>query len=102
MYKVKVIPILFKTNLYANYFWNELIRKVDSGTQGKHFIKALLEELDYSDNIVTRKRGLYYSYWKESEQRSVDNNIYIWKATLKAIQRTGKTSDPEINKLYKI
>jgi hypothetical protein len=93
---------LFNKTYAANSFWNELIRKIDSGTQGKHFIKALLEELDYSDDIATRKRGLDYSYWKESEQRSTDNNIYIWKATLKAIQRTGKTSDPEINKLYKI
>jgi hypothetical protein len=93
---------LFNKTYAANSFWNELIRKIDSGTQGKHFIKALLEELDYSDNIATRKRGLDYSYWKESEQRSTDNNIYIWEATLKAIQRTGKTSDPEINKLYEI
>ena len=93
---------LFNKTYAANTFWNELIRRVDIDNQGKHFIKALLEELDYSDNIATRKRGLDYSYWKEAEQRSTDNNIYIWKATLRAIKRIGKTSDSEINRLYTI
>jgi len=93
---------LFKKTYDANSFWNELIIKVDRNSQGKRFIKILLEELDYADNIAARKRGLSNSYWKESEQRSTDNNIYIWNATLKAIQRVGRPSDDEIRKLYKI
>ncbi len=93
---------IFKKNYDASNFWNELIIKVDKKSQGKRFIKIFLEELDYADNIAARKRGLSDSYWKESEQRSTDNNIYIWKATLKAIQRVGRSSDDEIKKLYKI
>ncbi len=93
---------IFKKTYDANRFWNELIIKVDSKTQGKRFIKILLEELDYADNIAARKRGLNERYWKESDQRSTDNNIYIWNATLKAIQRAGRSSDDEIKKLYRI
>ncbi len=91
---------LFSKTYGAKSFWNEIVRRVDSSTQGKRFIKALLEELDNSDNLATRKRRLDNSYWKESEQTSTDNNIYIWQATLKAIQRVGKPPDPEIVRLY--
>lgn len=93
---------IFKKTYDANSFWNELIIKVDRKTQGKRFIKVLLEELDFADNIAARNRGLNERYWKESDQRSADNNIYIWNATLKAIQRVGRSSDDEIKKLYRI
>lgn len=93
---------LFNKSYNAKSFWNELIRRVDSSTQGKRFIKALLEELDASDDVAAQKRGLDNNHWKESEQRRNDNNIYIWNATLKAIQGTGKTLDAETRRLYKI
>lgn len=93
---------LFKKTYAANTFWNELIIRIDKNTQGKHFIKALLEELSYADNIAANTRGLNHSHWKESEQRDVDNNTYIWKATLKAIQRLGKTLDSDTKKLFEL
>lgn len=93
---------LFTKTYAAHSFWNEIIKRIDSATQGKKFIKALLEELDSSDDKAAQKRGLNRHHWKESEQKSTANNVYIWNAMLKAIKRTNKTSDPAIVGLHEI
>lgn len=73
---------LFQKSYDANYFWNKLILNVDKNNKGKKFIKLLLEQLDYADDIVARNRGINNTKWKESEQRSHKNNSYIWEAAV--------------------
>lgn len=72
--------ILFKKSYDANTFWNELILITDKKDLGKSFIKQLLEELNYADDLAANERGITNINWKESEQRSINNNFYIWQA----------------------
>ncbi|WP_076419747.1 hypothetical protein [Colwellia sp. UCD-KL20] len=71
---------LFKKTYDANSFWNKLIILTDKENLGKKFIKYLLEELERVDDIAARSRGFNNKNWKESEQRSENNNFYIWLA----------------------
>ncbi|MCJ8318779.1 MAG: hypothetical protein MJK12_04045 [Colwellia sp.] len=73
---------LFKKSYDANYFWNELILRVDRNSLGKQFVKQLLERLDYVDDIAARSRGISNKEWKEFEQRSYKNNSFIWEAAV--------------------
>lgn len=71
---------LFKKTYDANSFWNKLIVVTDKENLGKKFIKYLLEELERIDDMAARSRGINNKNWKESEQRSENNNFYIWQA----------------------
>ena len=71
---------LFKKTYDANSFWNKLIIITDKKNLGKKLIKYLLEELERVDDIAARSRGFNNKNWKESEQRSENNNFYIWLA----------------------
>lgn len=73
---------LFKKTYDANTFWNELMLSADSNTLGKKFIKLLFERLDYVDDIAAKERGISNKDWKESEQRSNKNNLFIWEAAM--------------------
>jgi hypothetical protein len=71
---------LFKKTYDANSFWNKLIVITDRENLGKSFIKNLLEELERVDDKAARSRRINNKNWKESEQRSEKNNLYIWQA----------------------
>jgi hypothetical protein len=75
---------LFNKTYKANGFWNKLIEEVDKKSTGIRFINVFLNLLDEVDNEVAKVRGLNDTYWKESEQRSKQNNDYIWEAGLSA------------------
>lgn len=78
---------LFNKSYAANKFWNRLIAKVDQKTLGKKFIRLLLEQLDYADDSAAKDRGMVNKNWKESEQRSNKNNLYIWNAAIESAKR---------------
>ena len=62
------------TNLFA-----------DGAFTGKRFIKVLLEQLDDWDDRVSRSRGLAPYDWRESVQRSADNNLFVLFAVRDAV-----------------
>ena len=104
---------LFKLKYGASCFWLAAARETDKlgrirlpealralkyvGTEtsvigddlfcGTALMRALLEELDRADEIVSRKRGLAALDWKEVEQRSSANDRHIWAATMNVCRR---------------
>lgn len=95
---------LFSKTYDANRFWNELILRSDKSKHGRVFIKTLLEQLDYVDDIAARDRGIASVNWKESEQKSKHNNPYIWRAVIESLKRMGYSfsGDNEVSNLLRI
>lgn len=95
---------VFQQTYAASTFWNALILILDKEALGKQFIKAVLEELDISDNIAAKDRGLGNSHWKEAEQHSKANDMYIWQAMKNVVRRmsTSITRDENLDKLLGI
>jgi len=58
----------------------------DNRIYGYNFIKTFLEELDKMDAVAARNYGLPEHDWKEEQQRSKANNVYILCALKNAIQ----------------
>lgn len=54
---------------------------------GAVFIRQLLEALDKKDDEVTTELQLKTFAWKESRQRSSDNNPYVWSALIDLLQK---------------
>lgn len=104
---------LFKLSYDASRFWQALARATDPkgkvsvppglrsacyhGSQkpiveddvfyGGPLLKALFEELDRADDLVSRASGLNPLDWAEARQRSPENNRYIWSAVLNVSRR---------------
>lgn len=76
---------LFKKTYDASSFWTSLASKADPTANGRAFIKALLEELDRMDDIVSATNGR--NQWKEADQFSGTNDVYIWDALLNTLKR---------------
>jgi hypothetical protein len=86
---------LYSKTYKASLFWNDIIKISDRGNLGKRYIKELLEQLDYFDNRVARKRGIRSKDWKEVEQRSKGNDKYILLAAIEAVRKVNKQAYEE-------
>lgn len=115
---------LFKLSYDASRFWQALARATDPkgkvsvpqdlravccrGSQkpiieddafhGAPLLKALLEELDHADDVVSRKCGLNPLDWSENRQRSSENNCAIWNAVINVSRRFASDS-PQIKRM---
>lgn len=115
---------LFKLSYDASRFWQALARAVDPkgrvsvprdlraicyrGSEkpiveddvfhGAQLLKALLEELDRADDVVSRENALNPLDWPESRQRSPENNRAIWNAVIK-VSRCFTSESPELKRL---
>lgn len=70
----------------------------DNRIYGYEFMRVFLENLDYQDNIASKKRGFSEFKWQENEQRNnTNNNEYILKALKETINNVCKNK----NELYK-
>lgn len=59
----------------------------DERLYGTALIRALLEELDRSDDIASREAGLDPLDWPEARQRGPENNRFIWDALASVCRR---------------
>jgi len=117
---------LYKLKYEASGFWNALAEATDKrgifrvpkdlgeiryiGTRqrviqdlrlhGIAFIKALFEELDATDDKVSKEEGLDPLNWKEARQRAPENNDLIWAAVLNACRRSREKS-PQLRKFIR-
>lgn len=93
---------LFRKTYAASAFWNELILRCNKAELGKTFIRKLLERLSELDSIAAKERGIPSTNWQESEQRSEDNDPYIWRAVIETIESLGYpvASDKEMKTLF--
>jgi hypothetical protein len=115
---------LFKLSYGASRFWQALARATDSkgkvsvpqdlravcyrGSQkpiveddvfyGGQLLKALLEELDNADDLVSRENGLDPLDWSEARQRSSENNRPIWNAVINVSRRFASDS-PQLKRM---
>ncbi|WP_105102236.1 hypothetical protein [Microbulbifer pacificus] len=98
------LHMLFGKKYDASSFWNELILRCDMADRGKNFIRHLLEALKELDSVAAEDRQMNTTNWKESEQRSKDNDPYIWRAVLKAMEAMEfpVSSDKEISALFQL
>ena len=53
---------------------------------GASLLKALLEELDRADDVISQEEGLDPLNWPEARQRAPQNNRVIWEALLKVVE----------------
>jgi hypothetical protein len=115
---------LLKLSYDASRFWQALARATDPkgkvsvpedlravcyrGSQkpiveddvfyGGQLLKALLEELDNADDLVSRENGLDPLDWSEARQRSPDNNRTIWNAVINVSRRFASDS-PQLKRM---
>lgn len=73
---------LFRSSYAASRFWNQLILTHDSENLGKRFIRMLLIRLSHMDDVAAKERGIATDSWPEAEQKSKENDIYIWRAAI--------------------
>jgi hypothetical protein len=66
----------------------------DDVFHGAKLLKALLEELDRADDVVSKESGLNPSDWSEARQRSPENHRHIWNAVITVSQRSASDSPP--------
>lgn len=59
---------------------------------GTYFMKQILERLGEADHVVTQEKDLEPFGWKESQQRSPDNNPHIWAAMVDVIREYARRS----------
>jgi hypothetical protein len=62
---------------------------------GTYLMKQILERLDAADDAVTKEKALEPFGWKESQQRSPENNAHIWAATVDVMREYARRS-PEL------
>lgn len=60
--------------------------------RGVLFVKQLLEALDEADDLVSTELNLEPHSWKEAQQRSPDNNPYIWSAVIDVSRKYSRRS----------
>jgi hypothetical protein len=58
----------------------------DEAFHGGPLLRALLEELDRADDIVSKESGLDPLNWPEARQRSPENHRAIWNAVTKVCE----------------
>ncbi len=115
---------LYKKSYDAFFFWNELMYRLygkseipykekiasaryidgryildDFKMYGFEFLKPFLEELEKSDRLIEKGRGLKRGKWSVKEQLSEKNNDYIWLAIKNTILKHSDTRvrrDPNI------
>lgn len=88
--KVRVPPDL-STGRYPG--WSKPVME-DDHFHGALLIKALLEELDRADDVVSREHNFDPLDWSEARQRSPENDRPIWKAVINVCQRFSSDSPP--------
>lgn len=59
----------------------------DNKAYGTTFIKGLFEALEEQSKQAANDRGWETYNWKESDQKSADNNTYVWKAVQNAVNK---------------
>lgn len=59
----------------------------DNKAYGISFIKVLFEALEEQSKQAANDRGWDVYNWKESDQKSADNNTYVWKAVQNAVNK---------------
>ena len=74
--------------------WN--LSDVFFGTLATHarVIKAVLEELDRTDDRVTQTEGLTATGWTERRQRAQQNNAEIYAAVQRVLKRRERRRQP--------
>lgn len=75
------IPKDLQNLTYTN---NEIIIK-NNHAYGTNFIQPLFESLEALSHQAAQDKGLPAYNWQEAEQKSPDNNPYIWRAVQNAI-----------------
>lgn len=75
------IPKDLQNLTYTN---NEIIIK-NNHAYGTNFIQPLFESLEALSHQAAQDKGLPAYNWQEAEQKSPDNNHYIWRAVQNAI-----------------
>lgn len=78
--------ILPKEAKSINYL-NGLSVITDNNAYGTTFIKGLFEALEEQSKQAANDRGWETYNWKESDQKSADNNTYVWKAVQNAVNK---------------
>ncbi|MCX7825720.1 MAG: hypothetical protein N2689_09195 [Verrucomicrobiae bacterium] len=76
----------------ARYRGSEKPIVEDDVFHGAPLLKALLEELDNTDDLVSRENGLNPLDWPESRQRSPENNRAIWNTVINVSRRFASQS----------
>lgn len=59
----------------------------DNKAYGISFIKVLFEALEEQSKQAANDRGWDVYNWKESDQKSADNNVYVWRAVQHAVNK---------------
>ena len=115
---------LFKLSYDASRFWQALARVTDPTGRGRvpqelrdirylgspkpvieddvfhdaKLIKALLEELDREDDVVSKENGLDPLDWSEARQNAPGNNRHIWNAVINVSRRFASAS-PQLRRM---
>jgi hypothetical protein len=64
----------------------------DAEFHGGLFVKQLLEAMDAADDKASADRKLDPLFWKEDQQRSADNNPYMWAAVVDVSRKYSRRS----------
>jgi hypothetical protein len=70
----------------------------DTKFHGVLFVKQLLEAMDAADDKTSEDRNLDPLFWKEDEQRSAENNPYMWAAVIEVARKYSPRS-PAVKKM---
>lgn len=60
----------------------------DNQAYGSSFIKVLFEAFKEQSMQASNNRGWEIYNWKEKDQKSSANNVYIWRAVQNAVHKT--------------
>lgn len=86
--QLRIPPDLLRATYIGTY--EPIIR--DTQFRGAPLLKDLLEALDEADDTVSAALDLEPFAWKESRQRSPDNNPYVWAAVIDVSRKYGRRS----------
>jgi hypothetical protein len=89
------IPLKFRRLRYVGS--NEPVIR-DTKSHGSLFVKQLLEAMDAADDKTREDRNLDPLFWKEDEQRSAENNPYMWSAVIEVARKYSLRS-PAVKKI---
>ena len=89
------IPLKIRRQRYVGS--NEPVTQ-DTKFQGGLFVKQLLEAMDAADDKISEDRNLDPLFWKEDEQRSPENNPYMWAAVIEVARKYSPRS-PAVKKI---
>lgn len=118
---------LFKLSYDASRFWQAFARATDPAGRvsvlqelrdmrypgspkpvieddifhGAQLIKALLEEFDREDDVVSEENGLDPLNWSEARQNAPGNNRHIWNAVIN-LSRRFSADTPQLQRMVEV